>query len=65
MSHDWQMKLMALTFLRTSELIGGKWTELDFEAARWDVPAVRMKMKSVTSCPWLDRRWRCLKCCMT
>ena len=37
------MKLMALTFLRTSELIGAPWTEFDFEAARWDVPAERMK----------------------
>jgi integrase len=26
------MKLMALTFVRTSELIGGRWSEIDFEA---------------------------------
>ena len=37
------MKLMALTFLRTSELIGAPWTEFDFEAARWDIPKERMK----------------------
>jgi integrase len=37
------MKLMALTFLRTSELIGVPWTEFDFEAARWDIPKERMK----------------------
>ena len=30
------MKLMALTFVRTSELIGARWEEFDFEAARWD-----------------------------
>jgi integrase len=29
------MKLMAMTFVRTSELIGAKWEEFDFEAARW------------------------------
>lgn len=39
-------KLMALTFLRTSELIGGRWDEIDFEAKRWDIPKERMKMKA-------------------
>lgn len=40
------MKLMALTFVRTSELIGARWEEFDLEAGRWDIPAVRMKMKT-------------------
>jgi integrase len=40
------MKLMALTFLRTSELIGARWDELDWKASRWDVPAERMKMRT-------------------
>jgi integrase len=40
------MKLLALTFVRTSELIGAKWSEFDFESARWDIPAERMKMRS-------------------
>ena len=39
------MKLIALTFVRTSELIGAKWSEFDLDAAQWDIPAVRMKMK--------------------
>jgi integrase len=39
------MKLMALTFVRTSELIGAKWAEFNIEAARWDIPAARMKMR--------------------
>ncbi len=39
------MKLMSLTFLRTSELIGAEWAEFDFEGARWDIPAERMKMR--------------------
>jgi integrase len=39
------MKLMAMTFVRTSELIGAKWTEFDIEAARWNLPPERMKMK--------------------
>ena len=37
------LKLMALTFVRTSELIGAKWSEFNIEAARWDIPAERMK----------------------
>ncbi|MGJ7508641.1 tyrosine-type recombinase/integrase [Variovorax sp. GT1P44] len=40
------MKLMALTFVRTGELIGARWEEFDLEAARWDIPAERMKMKT-------------------
>jgi integrase len=37
---------MALTFVRTSELIGAKWAEFDLKAARWDIPAERMKMRT-------------------
>ena len=40
------IKLMALTFVRTSELIGAKWSEFDMELARWDIPAERMKMRT-------------------
>lgn len=40
------VKLMALTFVRTTELIGAQWREFDFEAAQWRVPAERMKMKT-------------------
>ena len=40
------IKLMALTFVRTSELIGARWAEFDLAAARWDIPAPRMKMKT-------------------
>jgi integrase len=40
------MKLMALTFPRTSELIGARWSEFDLPALRWNIPADRMKMRS-------------------
>lgn len=40
------LKLMALTFVRTSELIAAKWREFNFEANRWDIPAERMKMRT-------------------
>jgi integrase len=40
------MKLLAITFVRTSELIGARWKEFDLDGARWDIPAGRMKMKT-------------------
>jgi len=40
------IKLMALTFVRTSELIDARWEEFDFDARRWSIPAFRMKMKT-------------------
>jgi integrase len=39
------MRLMAYTFLRTSELIEAPWSEFDLDRARWDIPGPRMKMK--------------------
>jgi Arm DNA-binding domain len=33
------IKLIALTFVRTSELIGARWSEFDLESGRWDIPA--------------------------
>lgn len=38
------IQLMALTFVRTSELIEARWDEFDVEAAEWRIPAARMKM---------------------
>lgn len=40
------MKLMAMTFVRTSELIGARWEEFDLQNARWDIPSERMKMRT-------------------
>lgn len=39
------LKLMLYTFVRTVELRKAEWTEVDFDAAEWRVPAERMKMK--------------------
>ncbi|NCZ47606.1 MAG: hypothetical protein EBX59_08565 [Betaproteobacteria bacterium] len=36
------MKLLAMTFVRTSELINGRWEEIDWEAKRWNIPAERI-----------------------
>ena len=40
------IKLMALTFVRTGELIGGRWEEIEWDAALWRIPASRMKVKT-------------------
>lgn len=40
------LKMMALTFVRTGELIGARWAEFDLEARQWRIPASRMKMKT-------------------
>ena len=39
------LKLLALTFVRTSELIGAKWKEIDWDRQEWTVPPERMKMR--------------------
>ena len=39
------MKLLALTFVRTGELIGARWQEFDLVAAEWRIPAERTKSR--------------------
>jgi integrase len=45
---------LALTFVRTSELIGARWSEIDFEEKRWNIPAERMKMRTPHIVPLSD-----------
>ena len=40
------LRLLALTFVRTGELIGAKWEEIDLDGATWIIPPARMKMKA-------------------
>ena len=46
--------LTMLVFLRSTELRGGMWQEIDFQAACWNVPAERMKMKLAHAVPLSD-----------
>ncbi len=39
------LKLLILTFVRTGELRGARWEEINFNTAEWRIPAERMKMK--------------------
>ncbi|MEW6705027.1 MAG: integrase arm-type DNA-binding domain-containing protein [Pseudomonadota bacterium] len=40
------LKLMALTFVRTGELIAAQWDEFNLDKAEWRIPAERMKMRT-------------------
>ncbi|WP_186143722.1 tyrosine-type recombinase/integrase [Burkholderia gladioli] len=39
------LRFMALTFVRTKEMITAGWAEIDEKAAEWRIPAERMKMR--------------------
>jgi len=39
------VKLLLLTFVRTIELRGATWEEIDLDKAEWRIPASRMKMR--------------------
>lgn len=38
-------KLLVLTFVRSGEIRGAKWDEIDWDTAQWKIPADRMKIK--------------------
>lgn len=40
------LQLLAYTFVRTTELIGARWDEIDLENGVWQIPAERMKMRN-------------------
>ncbi len=40
------LKLLMLTFVRTGELRGAEWNEIDLDNSTWRIPAHRMKMNS-------------------
>lgn len=49
------MQLMALTFIRTGELICAQWNEIDLIKREWRIPAERMKMKTPHIVPLSDQ----------
>lgn len=56
------LKLMALTFVRTSELINARWSEFDLQAAEWRIPAERMKMRTPHIVPLSKQAVEVLRC---
>lgn len=49
------LQLMAFTFVRTSELIGARWDEIELDKKQWRIPAERMKMKTPHIVPLSDQ----------
>jgi integrase len=39
------LQILMLTFVRTAELRGMKWSEINLDTAEWHIPAERMKMR--------------------
>ena len=49
------LELLALTFVRPGELRAAEWTEFDLDAAVWEIPADRMKMRKPHRIPLAPR----------
>lgn len=45
------LKMIGLTFVRSTELREARWNEIDFEKAEWRIPAERMKMNNLHIVP--------------
>ncbi len=45
------LRLLALTFVRPGELRNARWSEFDLDAATWEIPAARMKMREAHIVP--------------
>ena len=45
------LRLLLFTFVRTNELRGAKWSEIDWDKSEWRIPAQRMKMKELHIVP--------------
>ena len=55
------LQLMALTFVRTSELIEATWDEFDLDAAEWRIPE-GMKMRTAHIVPLSAQAVDALRC---
>lgn len=49
------LKMLLLTFVRTTELRAAEWAEIDFDKAEWRISATRMKMKELHIVPLSDQ----------
>jgi integrase len=54
------VRLLMLTFVRTIELIGARWEEIDWEEKVWNIPAERMKEKQAHFVPLSRQSMECL-----
>ena len=56
------LEFLILTAARTGEVIGAKWSEIDFEKAVWTIPSERMKAGSEHRVPLCARAIEILRC---
>lgn len=49
------MRLMIITFVRTGELCGARWNEIDFKQRIWNIPKERMKRRRPHYVPLSDQ----------
>lgn len=55
------IEILMLTFVRTGELIGAKWSEFNLEGRQWIIPAERMKMRRSHIVPLSNQTARILR----
>jgi integrase len=55
------LEFTILTAARTGEVTGARWSEIDFEAATWTIPAERMKAQREHRVPLSDRALELLR----
>lgn len=56
------IRLLMLTFVRTGELRGAKWEEINLEKAEWRIPAERMKKREPHIVPLSKQALAVLEC---
>jgi len=56
------LQLMALTFVRTGELIGARWQEFDIQKQEWQIPADRTKSRRAHLVPLSRQAVEVLEC---
>ena len=54
------LRMMAYTFVRTSELLEANWAEFDLDAGLWTIPKERMKMRTPHIVPLSRQAVECL-----
>ena len=59
------LQLLALTFLRPSEVRLGEWSEIDLDEKLWRIPAKRMKMRLDHLVPLSPQALEILQTCAT
>jgi integrase len=55
------LKFLLFTFVRTGEVRGARWAEIDFEKKEWRIPAERMKMRDLHIVPLSEQAFEILK----